>query len=148
MAGTQPDRRLLGVLLRLPLRALLAELNRGMRDAGFTDLRPAHSAVFMGLDSEGTKITDLAERASMTKQSMGALVRYLEEHGYVSTSPHPSDGRAKLVRLTKKGKATEQPARRNIQRIQDKWKRQLDDGEMQELLRLLRKLADTAAPGN
>jgi DNA-binding MarR family transcriptional regulator len=139
---------MLGVLLRQPLRALLAELNRGMRDAGFRDLRPAHSAVFMGLDSEGTKITDLAERASMTKQSMGALVTYLVEHGYVSTGPHPTDGRAKLVRLTKKGKATEEPARRNIQHIQDKWKRHLDDGEMQELLRLLRKLADAVDPSD
>jgi|SRR5712691_10204252 len=148
MAGPQPDRRMLGVLLRQPLRALLAELNQGMRDAGFTDLRPAHSAVFMGLHTEGTTITELAERASMTKQSMGALVKYLEERGYVSTTPHPSDGRAKLVRLTRKGKATEEPARRNIQRIQDKWERQLGGGEMQALLRLLRKLADTAALGN
>ncbi len=139
---------MLGVLLRQPLRALLAELNQGMRDAGFTDLRPAHSAVFMGLHTEGTTITELAERASMTKQSMGALVKYLEERGYVSTTPHPSDGRAKLVRLTRKGKATEEPARRNIQRIQDKWERQLGGGEMQALLRLLRKLADTAALGN
>jgi DNA-binding MarR family transcriptional regulator len=139
---------MLGVLLRQPLRALLADLNQGMKDAGFADLRPAHSAVFMGLDSGGTTITVLAERASMTKQSMGALVKYLEEHGYVSTTPHPSDGRAKLVRLTKKGKATEAPARRNIQRIQEKWERQLGAGEMQALLRLLRKLADTAAPGN
>jgi DNA-binding MarR family transcriptional regulator len=142
MTRQEPDRRMLGVLLSQPLQALLADLHQGMADAGYSDLRPAHSAVFMNLDPEGTRITDLAERASMTKQSMSELVRYLEERGYVSTSPHPSDRRAKVVRWTKKGKATEEPARRNIQRVQDKWSRLLSEGEMEELLRLLRKLSD------
>jgi DNA-binding MarR family transcriptional regulator len=77
MRRHQADRRMLGILLRQPLRALLAELNEGMVAAGYADLRPAHSAVFMNLDAQGTRITDLAERAQMTKQSMGALVRYL-----------------------------------------------------------------------
>ena len=63
---------MLGVLLRQPLRALLTEIHEGMALAGYPDLRPAHSAVFMNLDSKGTRITDLAERAQMTKQSMGA----------------------------------------------------------------------------
>ena len=133
---------MLGVLLRQPLRALLDELNAGMVAAGYADLRPAHSAVFMNLDTEGTRITDLADRAQMTKQSMGALVSYLEQLGYVSSAPHPHDGRAKVVRLTKKGKATEAPARQNISRVQERWSQLLDKGEMEEFLRLLRKLND------
>lgn len=147
MLISEPDRRMLGVLLRQPLRALLTELHEGMAAAGYPDLRPAHSAVFMNLDPEGTRITDLADRAQMTKQSMGALVKYLESHGYVTTSSHSSDGRAKVVRLTKKGRATEGPARRNIQRVQEKWSRRLGQGEMDEFIRLLRKVNDAVAGG-
>ena len=80
--------------------------------------------------------------------ALGALVKYLESHGYVSTASHPHDGRAKVVRLTAKGRATEEPARRNIRRLQEKWSRRLGPGEMEEFMRLLRKLNDTIATYN
>ncbi len=130
------------MLLRQPLHALAAEVNQLMVADGFADLRPAHSAVFMGLGSEGIRIGDLAERAGMTKQSMGALVSYLEQKGYVSVTPDPRDGRAKIVRRTKRGMGSEAPARRNIARVQERWSRLLGAGEMAELVRLLRRLND------
>ena len=133
---------MLGALLRYPLQALVAEVNRSLVADGFSDLRPAHSAVFVNLGSEGVRITDLAERAGMTKQSMGALISYLEKRGYVSVHPDPSDARAKVVRRTKKGVNSNEPARRVIARVQEKWSRLLDPGEMDELMRLLRKLND------
>lgn len=133
---------MLGRLLQRPLRALTAEVNQLMVADGFADLRPAHSVVFMNLDPEGTRISDLAERAQITKQSMGALVSYLEKRGYVSVSRDPRDHRAKLVRRTEKGFANEVPARRNVARITERWTRLLDEGEMEELVRLLRKLDD------
>ena len=137
-----PDRRMLGALLRHPLQALVAEVNRSLVADGFSDLRPAHSAVFVNLGAEGVRISDLAERAGMTKQSMGALISYLEKRGYVSVHPDPRDGRAKVVRRTKKGVDSHEPARRIIARVQEKWSRLLDPGEMDELMRLLRKLND------
>lgn len=137
-----PDRRMLGALLRHPLQALVAEVNRSLVADGFPDLRPAHSAVFVNLGSEGVRISDLAERAGMTKQSMGALIGYLEKRGYVSVRPDPKDGRAKVVRRTNKGVDSHEPARRIIANVQEKWSRLLDPGEMDELMRLLRKLND------
>ena len=142
MSESGSDRRMLGVLLRQPLQALAAEVNQLMVADGFADLRPAHSAVFMGVGSEGVRISELAERAGMTKQSMGALVGYLEQRGYVSVTPDPRDGRAKIVRRTKKGMDSQGPARRNVARVQDRWSRLLSAGEMEELVRLLRKLND------
>jgi hypothetical protein len=47
-----------------------------------------------------------------------------------------------------KGRATEEPARRNIRRVQEKGSRRLGPGEMEELVRLLRKLNDTIATYN
>lgn len=142
VSETKPDRRMLGALLRQPLQALVAEVNRSLVADGFSDLRPAHSAVFVNLGLEGVRISDLAERAGMTKQSMGALISYLEERGYVSVRPDPTDGRAKVVRRTKKGTDSHEPARRVIASVQEKWSRLLDPGEMDELMRLLRKLND------
>jgi DNA-binding MarR family transcriptional regulator len=133
---------MLGALLRHPLQALVSEVNQGLVADGFADLRPAHSAVFVNLGSEGVRISDLAERAGMTKQSMGALISYLERRGYVSVRPDPRDGRAKVVRRTRKGVDSHEPARRVIARVQEKWSRLLDPGEMDELVRLLRKLND------
>ncbi|SMF56996.1 Winged helix DNA-binding domain-containing protein [Tistlia consotensis] len=52
---------------------------------------------------DGSRVTELAERARMTKQSMAQLVDALRERGYAELAPDPSDGRAKLVRLTERG---------------------------------------------
>lgn len=101
-----PDQaRTLGSLLRAPYRRLADRLYDGLAASGFPEIRPAHSAVFRHIAPEGSRLTDLAEQAELTKQSMAYLVGYLEEHGYVSLHPDPDDGRAKHVRLTKRGQA-------------------------------------------
>ena len=56
------------------------------------------------LDDAGTRVSVLAARAQMTKQSMAQLVAHLEAHGYVERVPDPADGRAKLVRATARGR--------------------------------------------
>ncbi|MFE2997148.1 MarR family winged helix-turn-helix transcriptional regulator [Nocardia sp. NPDC059246] len=93
----------LGNLLTAAARTLAAELDAGIAAAGFTDLRAAHAPVFQVIDPEGTRSSVLADRAGMTKQAMGELIRHLERHGYVETVPDPADRRARLVRLTPRG---------------------------------------------
>ena len=72
--------------------------------AGFPQ-RPAHSGVFAHIDLEGTRLTVLAERANMTPQAMKDLVDALVRLGYVARRPDPTDGRAKLITLTERGRA-------------------------------------------
>jgi DNA-binding MarR family transcriptional regulator len=79
-------------------RALVA-----FADAGHGLLQPSHQAVLTHLRLSGTRLTDLADRASMTKQAMGQLVDEVERLGYVERVPDPSDGRAKIVRFTVAG---------------------------------------------
>ncbi|MFD4432886.1 MarR family winged helix-turn-helix transcriptional regulator [Nocardia sp. NPDC058497] len=93
----------LGNLLSAAARALSAELDAGLVAAGFDDVRAAHAPVFQVIDPEGTRLTVLAERAGMTKQAMGELIRHLTDRGYVAVGPDPADGRARLVRLTDRG---------------------------------------------
>lgn len=73
-------------------------------ERGFAGLQPAHTAVFANLNVEGTRLTDLARRARMTKQGMGQLVDEVERLGYVERVPHPTDSRAKIVRFTGQGR--------------------------------------------
>ena len=74
-----------------------------LRERGHDEIRPAHSAVFQYLDETGTTVSQLAERAQMTKQAMAELVVHLETHGYVARTPNPADRRSKLVIPTERG---------------------------------------------
>lgn len=93
----------LGSLMSAAGARLAARLDAALTEAGFPDLRAAHAAPFMVVDAEGTRATHLAARAHMTKQAMGELIGYLVDRGFFETLPDPSDGRARLVRLTPKG---------------------------------------------
>lgn len=66
-------------------------------------LQASHQAVLVHLGLSGARLTDLAKRASMTKQAMGQLVDEVEALGYVERVSDPTDKRAKLVRFTQNG---------------------------------------------
>jgi DNA-binding MarR family transcriptional regulator len=93
----------LTVLLTAAERALEAEIEEGLREAGYVDLRAAHAQVFVVFAPGGSHLTALAAKANMTKQAMAELVRHLEQRGYVEIEPDPRDRRAKMIRLTTMG---------------------------------------------
>src|SRR5215471_6623942 len=94
---------LMGALTQIIAHAIAKRVHEGYKVAGFTDLTPAYDPVFKFLKPEGDRVVDLAKRAEMSKQAMGYLVTSLEAHGYVERVPHPTDGRAQLVRRTARG---------------------------------------------
>lgn len=75
-----------------------------LQAGGHGEMTSAKLTMMYYLDLEGTRISTLAERAGMTKQSMGDLVRDLEVQGYVVRSPDPSDRRATLIQYSEAGK--------------------------------------------
>jgi len=75
-----------------------------MAATGHGECTLSHINVTRNLDVEGTRATELARRASMTKQSLGELVTQLEALGIVKRVPDPTDGRAKVVLFTEKGR--------------------------------------------
>lgn len=93
----------LGSLLSSTAQHLLGGLDDALARAGLAGIRSAHAPLFLVIDPEGTRSSELAKRAGMTKQAMGEQVRHLERLGYVEVVPDPSDGRARLVRLTGSG---------------------------------------------
>jgi DNA-binding MarR family transcriptional regulator len=95
-----------GPLIRLLEAAFAefdAELSRRLAATAYADIRPTHGCVFGHIDPDGSRLTNLADRAHMTKQSVGEVTNDLEQLGYVERVPDPSDGRAKIIRLTARG---------------------------------------------
>ncbi|HEX9069037.1 MAG TPA: MarR family winged helix-turn-helix transcriptional regulator [Ktedonobacterales bacterium] len=136
----EDDRRMIGALLRIPREAALRQVVAGLAAADFDDVRPAHFTVFQHIPPEGIRLTALADAALMTKQSMGYLVDDLEALGYVERVPDPTDRRAKVVRLTARGRAVEDTVRKVIWQIEADWAARLGHKEYQHLTRLLRAL--------
>ncbi|HEY2543927.1 MAG TPA: MarR family transcriptional regulator [Gaiellaceae bacterium] len=120
-------------MLRAPVQEVVRRVSAGLAEAGFDDLRPAHTAVFQHIDADGSRLTDLAERAQITKQSMGYLVDYLEDRGYLVRRPDSSDRRATLICLTDRGWKQIRAALAVIAVIEQEWTSQLGERRMQQL---------------
>lgn len=71
---------------------------------------------------EGRRVTELATRAAMTKQSMHELVGYLQDHGYLTREPDPDDERARLIRLTARGRELEDAVQAASARLHLSWR--------------------------
>src|SRR5437899_371025 len=98
------------------------ELSRRVADVGYADIRPGHGCVFGNIDpQDGSRLTELADRALMTKQSVGEVTSDLEQRGYVERVPDPADGRAKLIRLTDRGREAHAIGRGLIEDIERDW---------------------------
>ncbi|WP_280499269.1 MarR family transcriptional regulator, partial [Nocardia cyriacigeorgica] len=76
-----------------------------LAEAGYADITLAQARIVQRIGPDGTRLTELAEQAQVTKQTAGFLVDQLERAGYVERVPDPTDGRARLVRLSARGRA-------------------------------------------
>jgi DNA-binding MarR family transcriptional regulator len=136
-----------GILLREPFQEVVRRVSVGLLEAGFDDIRPAHTAVFQHIEAGGSRLTDLAERAQITKQSMGYLVDHLEQRGYLERRPDPSDRRAVLISLTDRGWEQVRASLRIIATIEEEWASGLGQPRMQQLRELLGDLRQLTGNG-
>lgn len=141
---TEQSERLIGALLRVPAQAVVDHTAERLA-AEFPGLRPAHMVIFQHIDHPpaGSRLTDLAGVAQVTKQSMGELVDALEHGGFVERVADPSDRRAKLIRLTERGWAVHERASEVVRELQVAWAARLGEAKMSRLLALLRDLGDS-----
>lgn len=135
----------IGILLRTPFENLVERIHSDLAKNGFADIRPAHGNVFQFIGRNGARITTMAEKAYMTKQSMSYLVEYLEERDYVERKADPDDKRAVIFCLTTKGWKAVKIAEQSIQDLQNEWRERLGNkkfdamtsalGDLNELIR-------------
>jgi DNA-binding MarR family transcriptional regulator len=130
----------------LPLPALLTEVKLAMVEklrvrmaaAGHPDIREGYGCVFGFIDLEnGSRLTELAASAGLTKQAVGEAVTELESLGYVTRTPDPHDGRAKIIKLTDRGLDVVIKGRRIFSQIEHEWAEQIGP----ELVASLREAA-------
>ena len=103
LGSPPPSSSSLALLLDPLFRWSDARLLDLLNASAFADLRQGFIPVFIHLPAEGGRLTDLAEKAGMTKQAMGETVEDLVKLGYLARFPDPKDGRAKLILRTEKG---------------------------------------------
>lgn len=91
-------------LLLDAFRAFESDLANKLLAKGFDDITPGNFNILRHLNPEGMRLTELARDAQISKQAIGKMIKELEEKGYVQLIPDQTDGRAKFVHLTSKGK--------------------------------------------
>jgi DNA-binding MarR family transcriptional regulator len=104
----QALRRFRNVHLYRSVARILREYNRrlvaGLHQRGFTDFTPAFPQILSNLDTEGSRIGAIAQRAGVTRQAAGQLVAEIEACGYIERRAEPDDARATLVVFTPRGR--------------------------------------------
>ena len=128
---------LIGALLRVPAQAIHRRIIRELNTAGFDELRLPHIAVLQFPGPDGVSPGVLAERAGMSKQAMNQLLRSLEAFGYIVRSDAPGEGRTRIVRYTKRGRAAEAKIHRILRDIEHEWSAELGARHFAQLKELL-----------
>lgn len=132
--------RPLPALLDNTKHLVIDELHRRLDEQGYTTIRESHGCVFRFIDAEGSRLTDLADSANLTKQAVGEVVDDLERLGYVERAPHPVDGRAKIIRLTEQGQEGQAAARRIFADIERELAQRFGERRMATLREVLEEI--------
>ena len=100
------DTNNLGFLLAKASQRWNELLSERFRAHGFGEVRPSYGSVLLPLfEQDGLRMSEIAARARLSKQTMTTLVRLCERDGLVVRTTDPSDGRAFRIQLTDRAQA-------------------------------------------
>lgn len=133
----QSQAMLIGALLRVPAQAIHRRIIRELNAAGFTELREPHMAVLQFPGPDGVRPGTLAERAGISKQAMNQLLRSLEHLGYIVRSDAPGARRARIIHLTRRGRAAYSRIHDILRQIECEWSEELGPRSFVQLKQLL-----------
>ncbi|HEU4547239.1 MAG TPA: MarR family transcriptional regulator [Microlunatus sp.] len=134
----------LATLMFIGYRAMDDQVIRTVRDAGF-EVTTAQARIAQRIAADGSRLTDLAEQAQVTKQTASLLIAALEREGLIERVPDPDDGRARLIRLTSRGRVASERAREAVMSVENAWQAHLGpelSASLREALVKLREIAD------
>jgi DNA-binding MarR family transcriptional regulator len=137
---------MIGALVAIIDQELRRRVTATLHASGFPDYRSTYRSIFMWTRAEGSRITELADLAQITQQSMSELVAELERRGYVERIPDPTDRRAVLVRRTERGWQVNAISRRAVAQAQAEWETQLGAPEYAQMLTALRHIVTLIDP--
>lgn len=135
-----------GLLLYIPYRWLENRVFAALRDAGYDDITTAQMKILQRIGPDGTRLTELAEQAQVTKQTAGFLVDQLAKAGWVERVPDPTDKRARLVRISGRGEAALPIAAAAVAEVEAEWAAHLGAPNMAQLRQILARLREITDP--
>jgi DNA-binding MarR family transcriptional regulator len=141
-----PEELNVGLLLYIPYRAMEDRVFAALAEAGYDDFTPAQARVFQRIAPGGSRLTDLAAQAQITKQSAGFLVDQLERAGYVQRVPDPADARARLVRIADRGAKAVPIAAAAVAEVEAEWTAHLGKQRIHQLRETLTRLRAITDP--
>jgi DNA-binding MarR family transcriptional regulator len=100
--------RYIGAMLRVVWQWVRDQMYAGVVAAGYDDLSAAHVGLWRHPGLEELRPSQVADRVGITKQSVNDLLGHLEQQGYILRVPDLVDGRARVIRLTPKGRRLQQ----------------------------------------
>lgn len=133
-------------LLDIASEAFFEEFRVELERSEYGDIRPTHGCVFRFVQGEGLRLTDIAERAKLTKQSVGEIVDDLVERGYAQRIPDPDDRRAKLICLTERGESAQAHGRKLFAKVEKRWAEHYGAERIARLRELLEEIVAVEAP--
>jgi len=133
------DPTLSGLILQA-FRSLDSEIEAALEDRGIGELRPSQAKALLLVDRGGTRLSELAQRAGITKQAMMQVVDDLQTKGLARRVPDPNDARAKVVKLTARGLRERAEARRALTSVEGRARRRLGDRRYDGLRAALEEL--------
>lgn len=110
-----------------------------MARSGQPAARLSHIALTRNLDLDGTRVSDLAARAGMTKQAMGELVGQCVALGLVASTVDASDKRARIIRFTAQGLLWLQAFRKAVDRAEQDMQQEVGASGMASLRKALKR---------
>jgi DNA-binding MarR family transcriptional regulator len=92
-----------------------------LSDDQFPGLRARHYRLLSFLPPEGQRLSRMATASGLTKQALAQTLGLLEAGGYVEVVPDPHDRRARIVRLTDRGRSANAAVRRRLAEVEQEW---------------------------
>jgi DNA-binding MarR family transcriptional regulator len=140
------NRQELGILLFVANRALEQRAFDAVVAAGITDITLAQARIAARIAPGGSRVSDLAEQARVTKQTAAFLVEQLEKAGYVERVPVPRDGRARLARLSDRSLPMIAGANAEVGRVLAEWADHVGQERLDQMHQTLRDLREITDP--
>jgi DNA-binding MarR family transcriptional regulator len=134
-----------GLLLFYPYRAMESRVLAALAASGL-EITLAQARLLQRVAPGGSRLTDLAAQAQVTKQTAGELVDQLVRRGYAERVADPRDGRARLVRLAARGRDAAAVAAPVVAEVEAEWSAYLGEEAMAALRSALTRLREITDP--
>lgn len=132
----------IGQLFAQLTRQFQTELYARLVDAGIDGARVPHTHVTAYIKAKGSRLTDLATQARMTRPAMAELVDDLQRLGIVERKPDPSDRRAKLICLTEQGWAAMRRGHKIIAELEADYARLIGEDRFETMCQAMQALLE------